>query len=130
MKDLLTGPSGLGTSAARLGRPEAVALPPEPGYAERPWGDGTAPPLYVPVLEREDALLAAAVDERLVAWAEECGFEEPERFLGGMFGRLAVLTHVDTDDVDQLLIAARLNAAWWAADDLYADDTEMGAIPA
>ncbi|GHH28764.1 family 2 encapsulin nanocompartment cargo protein terpene cyclase [Lentzea cavernae] len=130
MKDLLTGPSGLGTSAARLGRPEAVTPPPDLGYAERPWGDGTAPPLYVPVLEREDPLLAAAVDERLVAWAGECGFEEPERFLGGMFGRLAVLTHVDTDDVDQLLIAARLNAAWWAADDLYADDTEMGAVPA
>ena len=27
--------------------------------------------------------------------------------------------------MDQLLIAARLNAAWWAADDLYADSTEM-----
>ncbi len=130
MRDLLTGPSGLGTSAARFGRPEAVVLPPEPGYAERPWGDGTASPLYVPVVEREDALLAAAVDERLVVWAGECGFSEPERFLGGMFGRLAVLTHVDTDDVEQLLIAAKLNAAWWAADDLYADSTEMGAVPA
>ena len=129
-RDLLTRPSGLGTSAARFGRPAAVELSADAGYAERPWGDGTAPPLYVPVLERENALLAAAVDERLVAWARECGFEEPERFLAGLFGRLAVLTHVDTDDVDQLLIAAKLNAAWWAADDLYADDTEMGAVPA
>ncbi len=50
-----------------------------------------APPLYVPVIEREDDLLAADVDERLVAWAGECGFEEPERFLGGRFGRLAML---------------------------------------
>ena len=45
------------------------------------------------------------------------------------FGKLVMLTHVDTEDPDRLLIAAQLNAAWWAADDLYADDTEQGATP-
>jgi 2-methylisoborneol synthase len=28
-----------------------------------------------------------------------------------------------------LLIAARMNAAWWAADDYYADETSLGASP-
>ncbi len=41
-----------------------------------------------------------------------------------------MLAHPDCDDPDRLLISARLNAAWWAADDLYADDTALGAVPA
>jgi 2-methylisoborneol synthase len=126
----LGGPSGLGTSAARL--VAALTVPP-PGhaYAGREWGDGSAPPLYVPVVERSDDRLADEVDDRLVAWAGECGFTEDERELmrKAGFGRLVVLAHVDTDDPEQLLIAAKLNAAWWAADDLYADDSEMGATP-
>jgi 2-methylisoborneol synthase len=40
-----------------------------------------------------------------------------------------MLAHPDCDDVDRLLISAKLNAAWWAADDLYADDTALGAVP-
>jgi 2-methylisoborneol synthase len=40
-----------------------------------------------------------------------------------------MLTHADTDDPDMLLIAARMNAAWWAADDYYADETSLGASP-
>jgi len=120
---MLAGPSGLGTSAARLVR--------DPGYVDRPWGDGTAPPLYAPVVERINDPLAAEVNERLVGWAADCGFRddqlEPLRAAG--FGRLAMLTHAACDDPDRLLIAAQLNAAWWAADDLYADDSEMGATP-
>ncbi|XVS67991.1 family 2 encapsulin nanocompartment cargo protein terpene cyclase [Actinosynnema sp. CA-299493] len=123
----LAGPSGLGTSAARI----ASLFADHPAYVERPWGDGTASPLYVPVVERIDEPLGAEVDDRLVAWGKDCGFAdddlEPLRKAG--FGRLAMLTHTDSDDPDQLLIAARLNAAWWAADDLYADDSEMGAVP-
>ncbi|TWP54392.1 terpene synthase [Lentzea tibetensis] len=133
MNDILAGPTGLGTSAARIASRIAEPPPPvhEPGYVERQWGDGSASPLYVPVAERVDDALAAVVDERLVGWAKSCGFDDDESEMLGTagFGRLAVLTHVDTDDPEQLLLAARLNAAWWAADDLYADDSERGATP-
>ncbi len=125
------GPSGLGTSAARLARELTLASDPSPAYLERPWGDGTAAPLYVPVVERVDDTLAAEVDDRLVIWAKDCGFTDDQADLmrRAGFGRLAMLTHTDTDDPDRLLIAAQLNAAWWAADDLYADDSAMGATP-
>jgi 2-methylisoborneol synthase len=125
------GPSGLGTSAARLARELTLASDPGPAYLERPWGDGTAAPLYVPAVERVDDALAAEVDDRLVVWAKDCGFTDDEADLMRQagFGRLAMLAHTDTDDPDRLLIAAQLNAAWWAADDLYADDSEMGATP-
>lgn len=128
---VLTGPSGLGTSAAHVAARFATAAGPDPAYAHRPWGDGSAAPLYVPLLDRDNAALGDEVDERLVVWAKDCGFTDdqlgPLRAAG--FGRLAMLTHTDTDDPDMLLIAAQLNAAWWAADDLYADDSEMGATP-
>ncbi|MGH3800693.1 MAG: family 2 encapsulin nanocompartment cargo protein terpene cyclase [Pseudonocardiaceae bacterium] len=125
------GPSGLGTSAARLARELTLASDPGPAYLERPWGDGTAAPLYVPAVERVDDALAAEVDDRLVVWAKDCGFTDDEADLmrRAGFGRLAMLAHPDTDDPDRLLIAAQLNAGWWAADDLYADDSEMGATP-
>ena len=125
------GPSGLGTSAAHLARELTLASGPGPAYLERPWGDGTAAPLYVPAVERVDDALAAEVDDRLMVWAKDCGFTDDEANLmrRAGFGRLAMLAHPDTDDPDRLLIAAQLNAAWWAADDLYADDSEMGATP-
>jgi 2-methylisoborneol synthase len=123
MRAVLAGPSGLGTSAARLVH--------DPAYVLRPWGDGTASPLYVPVVERVNDPLAADVDVRLAAWALDCGFddEQTEQLSKAGFGRLVMLTHPDCDDPDRLLIAAQLNAAWWAADDLYADDSERGATP-
>jgi len=123
---VLGGPSGLGTASAYLLPPG-----PDPAYALRSWGDGSTSPLYVPVVERINEPLAAEVDALLVVWAKECGFGDDEvaQMGGAGFGRLAMLTHVDTDDPDRLLIAAQLNAAWWAADDLYADDSERGATP-
>jgi 2-methylisoborneol synthase len=154
---LLAGPTGLGTSAARiadaLGPAEAASpvwtLPPSrppvsglpsptrrgghfsPGYAEREWGDGSFPPLYCPLTARVDDDLAAEVNDRLVAWAEEVGIHEGrlDRFRDTGFGRLAVLAHPDTDEVDPLLFAAKMNAAWWASDDYYADETDLGAAP-
>ncbi|MFC0104929.1 family 2 encapsulin nanocompartment cargo protein terpene cyclase [Kibdelosporangium aridum] len=127
MTDILFGPFGLGTSAARV----TSQLSHDPAYVEREWGDGTASPLYTPVVERVNEPLAEEVNRRLVAWAAECGFEGENLELLGKagFGKLAMLTHPDSDDPDHLLIAAQMNAAWWAADDLYADDSEMGATP-
>jgi 2-methylisoborneol synthase len=139
----LAGPTGLGTAAARIGArdlgPVATSTGSptpttglDPAYAHRPWGDGSAPPLYCPVTGRINDALAAEVDERLVAWAIGCGFteQESEQLRKAGFGRLVMLAHPDCDDPDRLLISARLNSAWWAADDLYADDTALGAVPA
>jgi 2-methylisoborneol synthase len=132
---LLPGPTGLGTSAARFTTRLAEAEPPkpdvDPAYTYREWGDGSAPPLYTPVAERIDDALGEEVDRRLAVWAAECGFsdEECEGLGQAGFGRLVTLAHPDCDDPDRLLISAKLNAAWWAADDLYADDTALGAVP-
>jgi len=135
--------TGLGTSAARLvdemaraARADDLdpALPKvesDPAYAQRPWGDGTATPLYCPVTERFDEPLADEVDERLGAWAKDCGFSDDEivKIRKTRFGRLAMLAHPDCDDPDRLLVAAKMNASWWAADDYYADDSALGAVP-
>ncbi|MGH3373536.1 MAG: family 2 encapsulin nanocompartment cargo protein terpene cyclase, partial [Actinoallomurus sp.] len=135
-------PTGLGTAAALLPSLLAAAgpsrrtpygtTPGDPAYAERSWGDGSHAPLYVPVAERDDPGLADEVDARLRAWARECGCHEQELDALGKaaFGRLVTLAHPDTDDPDALLIAGQLNAGWWAADDYYADDTALGAVPA
>jgi 2-methylisoborneol synthase len=131
----VTRPSGLGTSAANIADVFAPAgFAPsgaDPAYVEREWGDGTASPLYVPVVERIDQPLAEEVDRRLVAWAEECGFtgEGLEQIGQAGFGKLVMLAHPESDDADLLLIAAQLNAVWWAADDYYADDSALGASP-
>ncbi|MDP4509713.1 family 2 encapsulin nanocompartment cargo protein terpene cyclase [Nonomuraea turcica] len=100
-------------------------------YRERQWGDGTYPPLYCPETVRVDDDLGAEVDRRLAAWAEGIGLHEGrmEEFRDTGFGRLAMLAHADSDDPDELLVAAQMNAAWWAADDYYADETDLGATP-
>ncbi|WP_148086153.1 family 2 encapsulin nanocompartment cargo protein terpene cyclase [Actinocorallia herbida] len=123
----MPGPTGLGTGAAAVHR--TVGTPPV--YTHRSWGDGSAPPLYVPAVERIDAALGAEVDARLRVWGAGLGFRDDEldAMAAAGFGRLAMLTHPDTDDPEALLTAAKLNAAWWAADDYYADDTSLGAVP-
>ncbi|HEX4062073.1 MAG TPA: family 2 encapsulin nanocompartment cargo protein terpene cyclase [Streptosporangiaceae bacterium] len=100
-------------------------------YLEREWGDGSYPPLYCPQTVRIDEDLGEEVNRRLVAWAEKVGIHAGriDKFRDTGFGRLAMLTHADTDDPDRLLIAAQMNAAWWAADDYYADETPLGATP-
>ncbi len=135
-------PTGMGTAAALLPSMLAAAGPSRqapfskapggPGYAERPWGDGSHSPLYCPLPERIDQRLADEVDARLRSWAGDRGFSGHELDALGKaaFGRLVTLAHPDTDDPDALLVAAQLNAAWWAADDYYADDTALGAVPA
>lgn len=128
---VLPGPSGLGTAAARLVEDLERVPGPDPAYTLTEWGDGSASPLYCPVLERDDPALGEEVDERLVTWAAGCGFSDEEQvhIRATGFGRQAMLVHPDTDDPDRLLIAAQMNASWWAADDLYADDPALGAVP-
>ncbi len=100
-------------------------------YTERDWGDGSYPPLYCPQTGRIDDDLAEEVNERLVAWAAQTGIyaTQLDKFRDTGFGRLAMLTHPDSDDPDMLFLAAQMNAAWWAADDYYADETPLGAAP-
>jgi len=57
----LPGPTGLGTSAARM--------PVRPARGERV----TVPPLYGPGAVRDDEPLGRVLDERLVAWFLELG---------------------------------------------------------
>ena len=139
----LLGLTGIGTSALRFKPPELDSQPPDRGlglglggtaplpYLEREWGDGSYPPLYLPATARSNSALGAAVNERLVAWASEVGIyaDQLDKFRDAGFGQLVMLAHADTDDVDMLMIAARMNAAWWAADDYYADETSLGATP-
>src|SRR5580658_3155224 len=129
MTKVLTGPTGLGTSAARLLLPRDLHTPLP--YAEREWGDGSHSPLYCPVTARIDEDLGAEVNRRLVAWAEETGIYAGQlgKFGDTGYGRLVMLTHPDSDDPDLLLVAAQMNAAWWAGDDYYADETDLGATP-
>jgi 2-methylisoborneol synthase len=147
-------PVGLGTSAAVLPRSRAGgctgtqppaehlsalsgllpagSAPGDPAaYAERPWGDGSASPLYCPRTERIDDALGDEVDARLIAWAAErgCSADELDALRKVRFGRLIMLAHPHTSDPDALLVAAQMNTAWWAADDYYADSTEAGADP-
>ncbi|NUR90353.1 MAG: terpene synthase [Nonomuraea sp.] len=126
---LLSGPTGLGTQVARLPLMRNLAAPLT--FTMRPWADGTMPPLYCPLTVRDDQALGEEVNERLVAWAESIGLHEGriDKFRATGFGRLIMLCHPDTDDPEQLLISARMNAAWWASDDYYADETDLGADP-
>lgn len=137
---LLAGPSGLGSTglgvaASKITPPPAATLRTDPHlpvpYAEREWGDGSYPPLYCPLTVRVDEDLGAEVNRRLVSWAEQVGIyaDQMEKFRETGFGRLAMLAHADCDDPDLLLVAAQMNAAWWAADDYYADETDLGATP-
>ncbi|GAB3959444.1 family 2 encapsulin nanocompartment cargo protein terpene cyclase [Actinoallomurus acanthiterrae] len=122
-----------GVERPALSCPEeaAAAAGATPGYAEREWGDGSYPPLYCPETVRVDDDLGDQVNDALVAWAEETGIyaDRLDAFRRTGFGRLAMLAHPDTDDPDRLLLAAQMNAAWWASDDYYADETELGATP-
>ncbi|MCM6777074.1 terpene synthase [Nocardia sp. CDC159] len=103
-----------------------------PACREMEWGDGSAPPLYLPPPDRIDDVLAAEVDTRLTTWARGLGLgdDDAEQLRSIGYGRLVMLTHSECDDPDCLLVAAQMNTAWWMADDLFADDTARGAISA
>ncbi len=148
---VVTGPTGLGTSAARitsLSTADAAAaahtakprLPVGPSGlgtsalrvpAGRPT-DGTAvPELYCPPPLRDNPALGEEVNDRLVDWAEQVGIYpgQLDRVRAANFGRLMMLTHPATDDPDRLLAAATCVLAEWATDDHFLDDESLGADP-
>lgn len=153
--DLLTaGPSGLGTSAARIPRQqtavaEKVAVGGRgalPLMADGPTGLGTSaarlsvpePPdvvtegeLYCPPAIRDDRALGEEVNDQLVEWAEQVGIYpgQLDRLRAADFGRLIMLTHPATDDPDRLLAAGKCIVAEWAHDDHFLDDESLGADP-
>lgn len=146
---LLTGPTGLGTSAARAFSPSTagaaaapcsveprlLAAPPAPdtpapaGMEDRP-GD-PVPGLYCPPAFRDDPALGEEVNDRLVGWAEQVGIYpgQLDRVRAANFGRLMMLAHPGTDDPDRLLAAARCVLAEWSTDDHFLDDESLGADP-
>ncbi|MBT2382943.1 Camphene synthase [Streptomyces sp. ISL-11] len=145
---LLTGPTGLGTSAARItaGKATGKATRKAAGKAGeeragRPAGDtsGAAeeergsgvPRLYCPPALRDDPALGREVNDRLVAWADEVGIYTGrlDHVRAADFGRLMMLAHPDTDDPDRLLAAGKCALAEWATDDYYCDDETVGSRP-
>ncbi|MDT9689084.1 family 2 encapsulin nanocompartment cargo protein terpene cyclase [Streptomyces sp. P9(2023)] len=115
------GPTGLGTSAARV-------LIPQPATSGAAPASGTPPPkgvptLYCPPAVRDDPALGELVNERLVLWAEEVGIYPGhlDKVRSANFGRLMMLGHPESDDPDMLLAAAKCGLAEWAVDDHIVD---------
>lgn len=112
-----TGPTGLGTSAARL--------------VPRPATGSSELDLFCPFAVRDDPALGEEVNERLVDWAEQVGIYPGrlDRLRACGFGRLIMLAHPGTDDPDRLLAATKCVVAEWATDDYYVDEVSLGADP-
>jgi 2-methylisoborneol synthase len=87
------GPTGLGTTAAAL--------------AEHSRPARAVAALYCPTAVRDDPALARQVQDRLDTWAPGVDLA-PDAVAG--YGRLAVLTHPDTDDPARLAVAGQLLA--------------------
>lgn len=137
------GPTGLGTSAARIlptvpdpvrpplssldGLNPGALLVAPPEIVE----DDSMPALFGPGAVRDDPSLGEEVNNRLIDWADEVGIYagQLERVRGHNFGRLMMLAHPATDDPDRLLAAGRCALAEWATDDHFLDDESLGADP-
>ncbi|MEV6561857.1 family 2 encapsulin nanocompartment cargo protein terpene cyclase [Nocardia sp. NPDC051756] len=109
-----TGPTGLGSASAR-----------------RTTGGSAIPPLYCPPPMRDDPVLAAVVNERILAWATSIGLYEGrlDDLRDAGFGRLIMLAHPDCDDPDRLLAAAKCAVAEWSVDDYYCDAGASDTAP-
>jgi 2-methylisoborneol synthase len=133
---LPAGPTGRGTSAARLidalrtdagarggDGTAAPATPDAPGKGRQSRGGLHIPELYCPDPIRDNPALGEQVNERLVAWASEIGIYAGrlDELRAHNFGRLMMLAHPDCDDPDRLLAAARCGLSEWAVDDHYVD---------
>ncbi|MDQ2790055.1 MAG: hypothetical protein M3Y73_10190 [Actinomycetota bacterium] len=152
---LVTGPTGLGTSAARIPSWTTAAgetiTPAGRGVGPRmpdgPTGLGTSAvripvarsasaddggsglELYCPPAVRDDVALGEEVNDQLVTWAEQVGIYpgQLDRVRAANFGRLMMLTHPATDDPDRLLAASKCVLAEWATDDHFLDEESLGA---
>jgi len=149
---LVTGPMGLGTSAARspwgytaagetvtasgrgvpppmLDGPTGLGTSALRGSAAQPADDGSGMELYCPPAFRDNVALGDLVNDCLVDWAGQVGIYpgQLDRVRAANFGRLMMLTHPATDDPDRLLAAAKCVLAEWATDDHFLDDESMGA---
>ncbi|MGH3764744.1 MAG: family 2 encapsulin nanocompartment cargo protein terpene cyclase [Pseudonocardiaceae bacterium] len=148
---LISGPTGLGTSATRIPqRRTAVdeALPATGDGAETCRLDAAAglgasgvpasaavsaadesDRLYCPPAVRDDKALGEEVNDRLVDWAEQVGIYpgQLDRVRKANFGRLMMLTHPATSDPDRLLAASKCVLAEWATDDHFLDEESLGA---
>jgi len=146
----LGGPTGLGTSAARIpGRPSDIPGPvpvpdrrqgagtsagaglvsASPSSVGRPAGGGSPLELFCPPAVRDDRRLGEEVNDGLLDWAEHVGIYPGhlDRLQAANFGRLIMLTHPATDDPDRLLAAGKCIVAEWATDDHFLDDESLGA---
>ncbi|GAA3834818.1 family 2 encapsulin nanocompartment cargo protein terpene cyclase [Streptomyces coacervatus] len=119
---LPTGPTGLGTTAAR-------PQPPAPRQAPAP--SDPVGRLHCPPAVRDDPALGETVNERLVEWAEEVGIYpgKLDMVRKAGFGRLMMLAHPETDDPDRLLAAAKCGLSEWSVDDHYMDGEVEEARP-
>ncbi len=132
---LLSGPTGLGTSAARIPWQGAALSETSTATATGQVSAGASadagagPALYCPPAVRDYVALGEEVNDRLVDWAEQVGIYpgQLDRVRTANFGRLMMLTHPATDDPDRLLAASKCVLAEWATDDHFLDEESMGA---
>jgi 2-methylisoborneol synthase len=91
----------------------------------------SGPDLFCPPPGRDNPALGQEVNDRLVEWAEEVGIYpgQLEKLRAADFGRLIMLTHPATDDVDRLVAAGKCIVAEWATDDHFLDEEAFGADP-
>lgn len=140
-----SGPTGLGTSAARLwasrsdgalgtDAADGSSSAGEANRAKRTATPGRAskgPKLYCPPAVRDDPALGNEVNDLLMRWAQETGIYAGELDVvrAADFGRLSMLVHPDTDDPDRLLAAAKCVLSEWATDDHYCEGEPDGDAP-
>ncbi|GHD52922.1 family 2 encapsulin nanocompartment cargo protein terpene cyclase [Streptomyces galbus] len=127
IRRVLSGPTGLGTTALSLARRQG-AVPPDTGPAPcGPSAEGpVVPGLYHHPIPEPDPVRVAEVSRRIKRWAEDEVQLYPEewekQFDGFSVGRYMVACHPDAPTVDHLMLATRLMVAENAVDDCYCED--------
>ncbi|MFF5673528.1 family 2 encapsulin nanocompartment cargo protein terpene cyclase [Streptomyces hygroscopicus] len=151
LRQILRGPSGLGTAGLYPARHDKPPTPPTPPTAPTPPTSSTAPTpptpptsptrpepsaapaegnpipgLYHHPVPEPDPVRVDAVSRGIKAWAlEEVDLypeDWEEEFDGFSVARYMVACHPDAPTVDHLMLAARLMVAENAVDDCYCED--------